>query len=401
MLAQQLYEGLELGAAGSVGLITYMRTDSTRIAVSAQEEARSVIAIKYGLQFLPEKAPIYAVSKKSQDAHEAIRPTSLELSPDLVMKYLTKDQLNLFTLIWQRFIASQMNAAVYDTLTVDIAAGRLAYRANGSQLKFPGFLSVYTEGKEEGDTDKEKDIILPELLVGVELKLHKIFPKQHFTEPPPRYSEATLVKTLEEKGIGRPSTYSPIVETIQARDYVVKKEKRLHPTELGFVVVDLLSQYFPDIVDTTFTAGMEDKLDEVADGNISPTQLLRDFYQPFVETLNHAEQEIGHVELPVEVSDIPCEHCGRMMVVKKGRYGAFLACPGFPQCRNTKPIVKETGAVCPLCEGELWSEKPSVVKYFMAAKTIHPAILSLGMRLRHLLVQCADLSWWNISLNEV
>lgn len=364
MLAQQLYEGLEIGSAGSVGLITYMRTDSTRIAVSAQEEARSMITLKYGSQFLPDKAPIYALGKKSQDAHEAIRPTSLELSPDMVKNYLTKDQQNLFTLIWQRFIASQMSAAVYDTLTVDISAGRFVYRAIGSQLKFTGFLSVYTEGKEEGDTDKEKDIILPELAVGIEVKLQKILPIQHFTEPPSRYSEATLVKTLEEKGIGRPSTYSPIVETIQARDYVVKQEKRLHPTELGFVVVDLLSQYFPNIVDTTFTADMEDKLDEVADGNVSPNQLLRDFYQPFNETLKYAEQEIGHVELPVEVSDIPCEHCGRMMVVKKGRYGSFLACPGFPQCRNTKPIVKETGAVCPLCEGGVVERKTKRGKVF-------------------------------------
>jgi DNA topoisomerase-1 len=218
MLAQQLYEGLDIGSAGSVGLITYMRTDSTRVAVSAQEEARKVIADKYGAQYLPEKAPVYAIGKKAQDAHEAIRPTSLDLSPEAVSTHLTRDQINLYTLIWQRFIASQMSPAVYDTLTVEINAGRLTFRALGSQLKFSGFLSVYTEGKEEGDADKEKDVILPELAIGQELILYKMLPKQHFTEPPPRYSEATLVKTLEEKGIGRPSTYSPIVETIVARD---------------------------------------------------------------------------------------------------------------------------------------------------------------------------------------
>lgn len=364
MLAQQLYEGLEIGSAGSVGLITYMRTDSTRIAVSAQEEARQVIKDKFGAPYLPESPPVYAAGKKAQDAHEAIRPTSLDLPPDAVAAYLTRDQMNLYTLIWQRFIASQMSPAVYDTLAVEITAGRLSYRALGSQLKFSGFLSIYTEGKEEDDTDKEKDVILPELIIGQELKLYKILPKQHFTEPPPRYSEATLVKTLEEKGIGRPSTYSPIIETILARDYVVKREKRLHPTELGFVVVDLLKQYFHDIVDIAFTAGMERKLDEVADNELSPVQLLRDFYQPFIQTLNQAEEEIGHVDLPVEVSDVACEHCGRMMIVKKGRYGAFLACPGFPECRNTKPIVKETGAACPLCGGGVVERKTKRGKVF-------------------------------------
>ena len=364
LLAQQLYEGLDIGAAGTVGLITYMRTDSTRIAASAQEDARKMIAAKYGPQFLPEKPPIYATAQQAQDAHEAIRPTNLEIPPGTLAKYLSKDQLNLYTLIWQRFIASQMTAAIFDTLTVEISAGRFGFRASGSQLKFSGFLSVYTEAKDENDSDKEKDVVIPPLEIGQELKLIKTLPKQHFTEPPPRYSEATLVKTLEERGIGRPSTYSPIIETILARDYVVKQDKRLKPTELGFVVVDLLKQYFPDIVDVTFTAGMESKLDEVAEGELSTGKLLSDFYKPFVETLNKAEQDIGHVELPVEVSDVPCEHCGRMMVVKKGRYGAFLACPGFPSCRNTKAIVKETDALCPKCGGVVVERKTKRGKVF-------------------------------------
>lgn len=364
MLAQQLYEGLDIGAAGSVGLITYMRTDSTRVSVSAQEEARKVIIETMGERYAPEKAPIYLAGKKSQDAHEAIRPTDVALSPNAIAAHLTRDQLNLYTLIWQRFLASQMSAAVYDTLTVDIAAGRFSFRATGSRMKFPGFLSIYTEGKEDNDNNNEKDIVLPELTIGQELKLYKVLPKQHFTEPPPRYSEATLVKTLEEKEIGRPSTYSPIVETILARGYVEKYEKRLHPTELGFVVVDLLKEYFPDIVDVTFTAGMEGKLDAVADGELSPVQLLRDFYQPFIQNLTQAEEEIGHVELPVEVSDIACEQCGKMMVVKKGRYGSFLACPGFPACRNTKPIVKETGVACPLCGGGVVERKTRRGKVF-------------------------------------
>lgn len=364
MLAQQLYEGLDIGAAGSVGLITYMRTDSTRVSVSAQEEARKVIIETMGERYAPEKAPVYLAGKKSQDAHEAIRPTDVTLSPNAIAAHLTRDQLNLYTLIWQRFLASQMSAAVYDTLTVDIAVGRFSFRATGSRMKFPGFLSIYTEGKEDNDNNNEKDIVLPELTIGQELKLYKVLPKQHFTEPPPRYSEATLVKTLEEKEIGRPSTYSPIVETILARGYVEKYEKRLHPTELGFVVVDLLKEYFPDIVDVTFTAGMEGKLDAVADGELSPVQLLRDFYQPFIQNLTQAEEEIGHVELPVEVSDIACEQCGKMMVVKKGRYGSFLACPGFPACRNTKPIVKETGVACPLCGGGVVERKTRRGKVF-------------------------------------
>jgi DNA topoisomerase-1 len=318
MIAQQLYEGLDIGKSGPVGLITYMRTDSTRIAESAQQEAGKYIKAVYGDAYLPAQPPVYVTKNKAQDAHEAIRPTSFELAPQKLAASLSRDQLRLYTLIWERFIASQMTPAIYDTLTVDIAAGRSQLRATGSQVKFPGFMTVYTEGK-EGESGKEKDVILPALTEGQTLKLSKIIPKQHFTEPPPRYTEASLVKTLEEKGIGRPSTYAPIIETIVGRGYVVRTDKRFEPTELGFTVVDLLEHYFQEIVDIAFTANMEDKLDEIADGHGSRVKLLREFYEPFAQTLAHAEQEIGTIELPEEVSDVVCENCGRNMVVKHGR----------------------------------------------------------------------------------
>lgn len=365
MVAQQLYEGLELGSSGPVGLITYMRTDSVRLAESAQQDARNYVISIYGDTYLPEKSPVYS-TKKSQDAHEAIRPTSLEFPPSKLTKYLSRDQLRLYTLIWERFIASQMAAAIYDTLTVDIAAGRFALRATGSTVKFPGFMAIYTESKDE--EEKEKDITLPELTVGEKLKVNKITPKQHFTEPPPRYTEASLVKVLEEKGIGRPSTYSPIIETILARGYVTRVEKRFQPTELGFVVLDLLKQYFKAIVDVEFTANMENRLDEIADGKGSRVGLLREFYNWFAVDLEHAEKEIGHVELPIEVSEVPCENCGRLMVVKHGRYGDFLACPGFPECRNTKPILKETGVQCPKCAGNIVERRTKRSKTFYGCK---------------------------------
>jgi DNA topoisomerase-1 len=361
MIAQQLYEGLDIGSSGPVGLITYSRTDSTRVAETAQSDARSFIAEKYGNSYLPDKPPVYT-KKNSQDAHEAIRPTSVGLEPSAVAKSLSKDQLKLYTLIWERFVASQMNPAVYDTLTVEINAGKYGLRATGSQLKFAGFMAVYTEGKEEGED--EKDITLPELKPEQILRMHKVLPQQHFTEPPPRYNEATLVKILEEKGIGRPSTYAPIVETILDRGYVERIEKRLRPTDLGFVVVDLLKEYFPDIVDVEFTATMENSLDYIAEDKTSRVDVLSSFYQPFSTALTNAEQQIGHVELPEEVSDIPCENCGSMMVIKHGRYGNFLACPGFPNCRNTKPILKETGVPCPKCEGMIVERRTKRGKVF-------------------------------------
>lgn len=366
MAAQQLYEGLDIGSSGPVGLITYMRTDSTRIAESAQQEAQKYITAQYGEAYLPKVPPVYVTKKKSQDAHEAIRPTSFDFPPQKLANSLSREQLKLYTLIWERFIASQMNPAIYDTLTVEIKAGNYQLRATGSQIKFPGFMTVYIESKENPENDK--DVILPELTPGQSLKLSKLLPKQHFTEPPPRFTEASLVKIMEEKGIGRPSTYSPIIETIVGRGYVIRSEKKFQPTELGFTVVELLQQYFHKIVDIEFTANMEDELDEIAEGHGSRIQLLKDFYQPFSITLAHAEEEIGTVELPVEVSEEKCENCGRNMVVKHGRYGKFLACPGFPDCRNTKPIVTDTGVKCPKCEGAIVERKTKRGKAFYGCK---------------------------------
>jgi DNA topoisomerase I len=365
MLAQQLYEGIELGHKGPVGLITYMRTDSTRISEIAQNEARSYIEEAFGKDYMPEKSPIYAVGKKSQDAHEAIRPTSVAFTPDNLEKHLSKDQMKLYRLIWQRFVASQMMPAVYDTLSITIGAGkRYLCKANGSQMRFAGFTAVYI-GVE---IKKEKDVILPEILENDVLVLQKTLPQQHFTEPPPRYNEASLVKILEEKEIGRPSTYAPIIETILARGYVVRAEKHFQPTELGFVVVDMLEKYFKDIVDAKFTAGLENELDEIAEGKVEKNELLKKFYDPFAKTLEHAEEEIGHVELPVEVSDVQCELCGKMMVVKQGRYGKFLACPGFPDCRNTKPLLKDTGVKCPKCGGSIVERKTKRGRNFYGCK---------------------------------
>lgn len=363
-IAQQLYEGLDIGSSGAIGLISYMRTDSTRIASSAQQEAREFIEATYGKNFLPEKPPVYSTKKNAQDAHEAVRPTNVMLTPQSIASYLSRDQLKLYTLIWSRFVASQMGAAVYDTIAVDVIAGRFKLRASGSHLKFSGFLSVYNDTKDEQKEQKGKDVTIPDLDKGQLLKLASVLPDQHFTEPPPRYTEASLVKILEEQGIGRPSTYSPIISTIVDRGYVEKVEKKFQPTELGFVVIDLLKEYFQDIVDAAFTANLEKRLDDIAEGEASREKVLAEFYGPFSKTLEYADEAIGHVELPVEVSDVICENCGRNMVVKHGRYGNFLACPGFPACRNTKPILKDTGVKCPKCQGIIVERKTKRGKVF-------------------------------------
>ena len=354
MIAQQLYEGIVLGRHGSTGLITYMRTDSTRISNLAIDEARSYLTEEYGKEYIPTRPNIYAMGKKAQDAHEAIRPTSIMRTPSDVEQYLNRDQLRLYTLIWQRFAASQMSAAVYDTIAAQIAAGDYQLRAHGSKLKFKGYTAVYVGAE---IAKKEKDTLLPELEAGDMLALSELKPEQHFTEPPPRYNDASIVKTLEEMGIGRPSTYAPIIETIQKRGYVERREKQFRPTELGFIVTDMLEEYFKDIVDVKFTANLEGELDEVADGTLNKNDLLRKFYAPFEETLKNAEEVIGTVEIPDEVTDIPCDKCGRMMVVKQGRFGKFLACPGFPDCRNAKPLLRDTGVACPKCGGKIVERK--------------------------------------------
>ncbi|CAM3630374.1 MULTISPECIES: type I DNA topoisomerase [Paenibacillus] len=348
-VAQQLYEGVELGKEGTVGLITYMRTDSTRISGTAQDEAKEYITEKYGAPFVPESPRQY--SKKAanaQDAHEAIRPTSVLRDPESVKPFMSRDQLRLYKLIWERFVASQMASAVLDTLSVDISAGTAVFRATGSKVRFPGFMKVYVEGNDDGTTEEDK--YLPELHTGDKLDKQDIEPKQHFTQPPPRYTEARLVRTLEELGIGRPSTYAPTLETIQKRGYVAIEDKKFVPTELGELVIEQMEQFFPEILNVEFTANMEEDLDHVEEGSEDWVKVLSEFYKSFEKRLEVAEEEMKEIEIEDEVSDEICEKCGKPLVYKLGRFGKFLACSGFPDCRNTKPIVKDIGVTCPKCK---------------------------------------------------
>lgn len=359
MVAQQLYEGIDIKGHGSVGLITYMRTDSTRISSEAQNEARDYVTKKYGEAYIPQTPRVYKNKSASQDAHEAIRPTYIDLTPEEVKDSLTAEQFKLYKLIWSRFIASQMSSAVYDTVSADISAGKYIFKANGSKVKFPGFMVLYIEGRDnEGKEDTEdEENNLPELVQGDVLELKKNTPKQHFTQPPARYTEATLVRALEERGIGRPSTYAPTITTILSRGYVVKDKKLLLPTELGKIVNEIMKKHFVDIVDAEFTAQMENELDAVEDGEKPWKAVMKDFYSSFAGVLKEAEETIGDVEVPEEVSNVICEKCGRNMVVKHGRFGKFLACPGFPECRNTKTIVEEAGVLCPVCQGKVLIKK--------------------------------------------
>jgi len=373
MLAQQLYEGVEIEGEGSVGLITYMRTDSTRISNEALNEAREYILNNYGDKYLPEKARIFKTKSAAQDAHEAIRPTMLSLSPERVKSSLSRDLYRLYKLIWERFIASQMESAVYDTMSVDITAGDYLFKASGSRISFKGFLVLYEEGRDEEDSDDEndedkKDGLLPDLAEGEKVMPCEIKPTQHFTQPPPRYTEATLVKILEEKGIGRPSTYAPIISTIMSRGYVVKEKKYLYPTELGKIVNNLMEEHFKDIVDINFTARMEAQLDSVEEGELEWKDLLHEFYDGFSKTLKSAEEGISRIELPVEESDEVCEKCGRKMVIKMGKYGKFLACPGFPECRNAKPILEEAGVLCPKCGGKVYIKKTKKGRSYLSCE---------------------------------
>ena len=366
MIAQQLYEGLEVKGHGSVGLVTYIRTDSTRISAEAQQAAREYIHASYGEKYLPNEPRVYKNRSASQDAHEAIRPTYVELDPTSVKGSLTNDQYKLYSLIWSRFIASQMASAVYDTIAADILAGDLLFKANGSKMRFDGYLTVYTEGRD--DDSKENEVSIPDLEQDEMLMPKKIEDKQHFTQPPMRYTEATLVKALEEKGIGRPSTYAPIITTILARGYVVKDKKFLVPTELGRIVNELMKNNFRDIVDIQFTAQLEQKLDDVEEGTKKWVELMKEFYEPFAKTLKEAETRIENVDIPDEVTDVICEKCGRNMVIKTGRYGKFLACPGFPECRNAKPILEEAGVNCPLCGGKVLIKKTKTRKSYLGCE---------------------------------
>ena len=344
-IAQGLYEGVKIPDKGTVGLITYMRTDSTRISEEARAAAKEHIISVYGENYYENR--YYKTNKDSQDAHEGIRPTYAELEPDSIKDSLTRDQYRLYKLIYNRFIASQMAAAIYNTMSVTINANEYNFKASGQSIKFKGFMSLYVEGTDS--QEKEEESMLPDLQEKQELKLNKIDPKQSFTEPPPRYTEASLVKALEEKGIGRPSTYSPTITTILERRYIEKEKKQLIPTELGKVVNKLLTENFTDVINIEFTAKIESEFDNIAEGKEEWKKMIRDFYEPFKIELDKVEKELEHVELVEEVSDVPCEKCGRMMVYKYGRYGKFLACPGYPECKNAKPIIETIDVPCPKC----------------------------------------------------
>jgi DNA topoisomerase-1 len=373
MLAQQLYEGIALGAEGEVGLITYMRTDAVRIAPEAQAEARDWVAERLGREYLPATAPIYRAKKSAQEAHEAIRPTAVTRDPKMMARFLTRDQLALYRLIWERLLASQMLPAVYDTVTADIEAGTCLFRAQGSTLRFPGFMAVYVESREDGaqPTEEDADSVVPPLEVGEVLKLLSLDPKQHFTQPPPRYTEASLVKTLEEQGIGRPSTYAQILSTIQDRGYVHREKGTLFPTELGMQVNDLLVPHFPEVMDVEFTAQLEESLDKIEEGDADWVDTVGAFYKQFSRDLKSAGKRMDNIKVGLETGE-PCPECGKPLVKKFGRFGSFLACSTYPECKYTKdlgggrerPAEEPTDEVCPTCG------KPMVIKHGRFGKFI-------------------------------
>ena len=348
-LAQMLYEGIELGKSGYTGLITYMRTDSTKVSEVAKEQAKKYVETTFGPKY-------YGSRRREKDrpgeqgAHEAVRPSDVSLTPAVVKPYLKQDQYRLYKLIWERFVASQMAPAIYDTVTMDIVSEGHTFRASGSRMRFPGFTKVYEEGT-DSPSEEDKDIIpLPE---GSKLKARKLEPVQHFTEPPPRYTEASLVKALEENGIGRPSTYAPTIATLFERDYIAREQKRMYPTELGFLVDTILVEYFPAVVDMKFTADMETKLDLIAEGSVDWNVVVKEFWEPIREQVKKADNEVDRVQVQSEPAGEDCEKCGKPMVIKRGRYGKFIACSGYPECKNTKPFLEKAGVSCPKCGGEV------------------------------------------------
>ena len=352
-IAQQLYEGVDVAGHGTVGLISYIRTDSVRLSDDAVASAREAIEARYGAEFVPEKPNVYKGRKSAQDAHEAIRPTYIELRPEDVKASLSRDQFNLYKLVYLRFIACQMADALYETQQIEIASDNgVILRASGEKLKFAGFTAVYEEGRDDQDEEKISAKLM-DVVEGAEAVIEEANATQHFTQAPPRYTEASLVRALEEKGIGRPSTYAPTISTILARGYVMREKKQLYPTELGVMITDVMKEYFSDIVDIAFTAGMEQQLDEVEEGELDWRKVLEEFYGPFEKTLKVAEEHIEKIEIKDEESDVVCDKCGAMMVYKLGRFGRFLACPNFPECRNTKAILVEIAAPCPKCGSKL------------------------------------------------
>ena len=355
-VVQQLYEGIDLEGEGTQGLVTYIRTDSVRISDDALDAVRAFIPAKYGPEYLPAEKNEYKGRKNAQDAHEAIRPTDVTRTPESIKASLNREQFMLYRLIYNRFVASQMAPAAYQTMTADISGKHIGLRFYGEHKTFAGFTALYEEGTDDAVNSVEMN--LPVLESGLKVTIQDIVSDQHFTQPPSRYTEASLVRTLEENGIGRPSTYAPTISTIISRGYVSREKKRLYPTELGIMVTDMMEKYFAEIVDTEFTANMETRLDQVEEGNADWKQILREFYPDFQKTLAVAEKEIEKIEVKDEVSDVPCDQCGAMMVYKMGRFGKFLACPNFPDCRNTKPLLTYIDASCPKC-GKRLLEKVS------------------------------------------
>ncbi|WP_436513570.1 type I DNA topoisomerase [Clostridium thermobutyricum] len=351
-VAQVLYEGVEVKGHGTLGLITYMRTDSVRISDEAKLSAKEFIKETYGENYIPKEDRVYKGKKNIQDAHEAIRPTHIEITPEIAKKSLTPEQYKLYTLIWNRYVASQMESCILNTNSISIANGDYKFKASGSTIEFDGFMKVYEYANSE-----EENTRLPELEEGEVLKSDSMEVNQHFTMPPARYNEASFVKLLEEKGIGRPSTYVPTISTLLSREYVVREKKNLIPTELGFIVNNIICDYFKQIADVEFTAEMERKLDFIEEGSMEWENVVRDFFDPLKEAIDKAEKEISKVVIEDEVSDVPCDKCGRMMVIKRGRYGKFLACPGYPECKNAKPIVEEIEAPCPKCGGKIYAKR--------------------------------------------
>ncbi|MBM7835153.1 type I DNA topoisomerase [Clostridium sardiniense] len=358
-VAQGLYEGVEVKGHGTVGLITYMRTDSMRISQEAQESAKNFILNNYGESYLPKETRIYKGKKNIQDAHEAIRPTNIEITPEVAKANLTNEQYKLYTLIWKRFVSSQMASCILNTNSIDILNGDYKFKASGSTIQFDGFMKIY-----EYAISDEDDNSLPELEEGEVLNSASLEGKQHFTQPPARYTEASFVKLLEEKGIGRPSTYVPTISTLLSRDYVNREKKNLIPTELGFIVNNIICEYFKQIADVDFTASMERNLDHIEEGEIQWKSVVGEFFDPLKHSLEKAEKEMAKVVIEDEVSDVPCDKCGRMMVIKKGRYGKFLACPGYPECKNAKPIVEEIKAPCPKCGRKVLAKRSKKGKRF-------------------------------------
>lgn len=369
MVAQKLYEGINVKGRGSIGLITYMRTDSTRISAEIQNEARSLIEKLFGMEYVPKALNTYKNKGKSQDAHEAVRPTVMELLPHNIKESLTNDQYKLYKLIFDRFIASQMAPALLDNVNVELESGGQIFKAMGSVVTFKGFMAVYevSAGKKNGEEDVVNSYI-PELSKNEEVDLKEVIKEQKFTQPPGRYTEASLVKVLEEKGIGRPSTYAPTISTILSREYIERLKKTLMPTDLGKIVNDIMEKSFEHIVDYNFTAGLETKLDEVEQGNLDMLTILTDFYGDFSNMLDTAYQTLEKVKMPEEETDIICEKCGRNMVIKTGRYGKFLACPGFPECKNTKQFLDETGKECPKCSGKVIYKQTKKKKKFIGCE---------------------------------